>query len=689
MTTKWRGVALTILILHALGLVAGLRACSLRHRAEVENRRVELGVEWLEVSQLAQMSGQPVAAVLNRFKAQGVTSLILQEESLATLEAVGAIRAAQLPREEGGAYTTVIISNPAVQDRIRAALTLRGVVTTDQSRDAIRSRPPANGTAFLYSTLIGPPNFYTSVSYSTLKLLGMGLSPDALAVTKAVGLRVTGRVANFPGVKIETAENVLRDLKAQGASLVIFNGDDVMGYRGLEKQVAELLRDPKDRPEDKALRVPLDLPFGAVEFTKQRGDEKINAALHGDIIRVHTIAATELSNLEENEVVERFVRAAHERNLRYCYLRLITQAGPDPVSENEAMIKKVAEGITRGDKMELGGAHKFGELGVPRWGFAIVGAEVGAGLVWLLMTLIPMTERAKWAALGVAVLVCMIEAGLSEGGRKIVALIAGIVYPTLACLLTYPGLRSLSTGFQGERIVSRYEAAVSSLRSLGKASLVTTLGIICAVGLLASRPFMVKANQFAGIKAQHAVPLLLVAVVFALGGLPHLGETWTHFKQRVSVQVQTLWEEPARLGLLIAGLLGLALLYVIITRTGNDSGVGASGAEMKLRAALEHLLPARPRTKEYALGHPAFLLGIAFWLRGRRKLAIPCLIVGSIGQVSLLNTFCHIHMPLELSIWRNVLGLIFGAVVGVIAFFVLDTVLPRESPPEKIPGTQS
>ena len=684
MTTKWRGVALTILVLHVIGLVAGLRAFSLRHRAEVNNRRVELGIEWLEVSQLAQMSGQPVEAVLMRFKEAGITSLIVQEESLATLEAVGAVRAAQLPREEGGAYTTVIISNPAVEDRIRVALTLRGVVTTDQSRDAIRSRPPANGTAFLYSTLIGLPNFYTSVSYATLKLLGMGLSPDALVAAKTVGLRVTGRVANFPGIKIETAENVLRDLKAQGASLVIFNGEDAMGYRGLEKQVAELLRDPKDRPEDKALRVPLDLPFGAVEFTKQRGDEKINAALHGDIIRVHTIAATELSNIEENELVERFIRAAHERNLRFCYLRLLTQAGPDPVSENEAVIKKIADGITRGNKLELGGAHKFEEPGVPRWGFALVGAEVGAGFVWLLMTLIPLTERAKWVSLVIAVFLCTVEAGLSEGGRKIVALIAGIVYPTLACLLTYPGLRSL---LHGERIVSRYEAAVSSLRTLGKASLITSLGIICAVGLLASRAFMVKANQFAGIKAQHAIPLLLVAAVFALGGLPRVGETWASFRQRLSVQVQTLWSEPARLGLLVASLVALAVFYLIIMRTGNDSGVGASGTEMKLRATLEHLLPARPRTKEYALGHPAFLLGIAFWLRGRRKLAIPCLVAGSIGQVSLLNTFCHIHMPLELSVWRNLLGLIFGAVIGIIVFFVLDTVLPREKDPEKVPGT--
>ncbi len=673
MIRNWRGVALAILGLHALALLAGVRAFSLRHRAEVNNRRVELGIEWSEVSQIAQMSGQPVNAVLKRFAAQGVTSLIVQEESLATLEAVGALRAAQLPREEGGIYTTVIVSNPAAMDRVRNSLLLRGLAVTDQSRDAIRSRPPAGGTAFLYSTLIGPPNFYTPVSYPLLKVLGVGLSPDALAAAKSAGLRIAGRVANFAGVKIETAENVLRDLKTQGASLVIFNGEEALGFRGLEKQVAELLRDPADRPGDKALRSPLDLAFGAVEFTKQRGDEKINAALHGDIIRVHTVAATELSNIEENELIERFVRAAHERNLRFCYLRLYTEAGPDPISDNEAMIKKIADGITKRDQLELGAAHKFEEPGVPKWGFALVAAGVGAGIVWLLRTLMPLSERAQWTLLGVCVLLCVVQVLLGEGGRKIVALMAGIVYPTLACLLTYPGLRPEG---RSERSLSRFDAAVSSLRTLGQASLITLIGILFAVGLLASRAFMVKANQFAGIKAQHALPLLLVAGVFAFGGLPAASETLLGFRARLSLRVRSLWAEPARFGLLIAGLGGMLVLYLIISRTGNDSGVGASGAEMKLRAVLETYLPARPRTKEYALGHPAFVLGIAFWLRRRKMLAIPCLVVGSIGQVSLLNTFCHIHMPLELSVWRDVLGLFFGAFLGVAAFLMLDFVLP-------------
>ena len=129
-------------------------------------------------------------------------------------------------------------------------------------------------------------------------------------------------------------------------------------------------------------------------------------------------------------------------------------------------------------------------------------------------------------------------------------------------------------------------------------------------------------------------------------------------------------DEPARFGLLLIGLIALAAFLLIVARTGNDSGVGASGPEMKLRALMDHIFPARPRTKEFLLGHPAFVLAIAWWWRGRRRLAIPAFVVGSIGQASLLNTFCHIHTPLIISLWHGIGGLVLGVGVGVGLFLL-------------------
>lgn len=216
-----------------------------------------------------------------------------------------------------------------------------------------------------------------------------------------------------------------------------------------------------------------------------------------------------------------------------------------------------------------------------------------------------------------------------------------------------------------------------ALGALGVASLLTLIGIVVVAGLLSTRSFMMHSSQFLGIKAQHAVPLLLVGATAVLGGLPRAGESASQFRMRAETRLRAALDEPIRIGLLLLALLGVAAVVIVIVRSGNDAGVGVSGFELKIRALLDRLLPVRPRTKEFLFGHPLFVLGIAWWWRGRPRLAIPCFVAGSLGQASLLNTFCHIHTPLAISFWRDIIGLTAGALLGVALFYGAEAVLPR------------
>src|SRR5262249_25033659 len=94
---------------------------------------------------------------------------------------------------------------------------------------------------------------------------------------------------------------------------------------------------------------------------------------------------------------------------------------------------------------------------------------------------------------------------------------------------------------------------------------------------------------------------------------------------------------------------------------------------------LDALLPVRPRTKEFLVGHPAFVLALALWFRGRRQWAVPLFLVGVLVQVSLLNTFCHIHTPLRLSLIRDVTGLVFGIAIGLAAFWLIERFAPTKA----------
>ena len=119
------------------------------------------------------------------------------------------------------------------------------------------------------------------------------------------------------------------------------------------------------------------------------------------------------------------------------------------------------------------------------------------------------------------------------------------------------------------------------------------------------------------------------------------------------------------------GIVALVALAVFVARSGNDPGVGVSAAELKTRALLDKYLFVRPRTKEFLLGHPALFFALAAAYSGRFPRAIlPLLVIGAIGQSSLMDTFCHLHTPLFISLLRGLIGWVLGAIIGAIVFAV-------------------
>ncbi len=99
------------------------------------------------------------------------------------------------------------------------------------------------------------------------------------------------------------------------------------------------------------------------------------------------------------------------------------------------------------------------------------------------------------------------------------------------------------------------------------------------------------------------------------------------------------------------------LLHIITLRTENV--VQISTPESFIRLLLEKTFGIRPRFKEFLIGHPILILGLAFNLR-------IFIILGLVGQTSLINTFLHAHTPFYICLFRTFYGLIIGFFIGVI-----------------------
>ena len=149
----------------------------------------------------------------------------------------------------------------------------------------------------------------------------------------------------------------------------------------------------------------------------------------------------------------------------------------------------------------------------------------------------------------------------------------------------------------------------------------------------------------------HVIPIVAVPFILYLWNVE---KPIQHAKQLLDKALDYKW----------AALFGLVAVagVIYISRTGNTT-TELSAAESTMRSFLNDAMGVRPRSKEFLIGYPFTIL--LFWLGASRKnwiLTIPAII----GQVSLVNTYAHIHTALLMSLQRSFNGLVLGIVLGVL-----------------------
>jgi hypothetical protein len=160
----------------------------------------------------------------------------------------------------------------------------------------------------------------------------VGFDPEQTAFARKLGLTVTARISNALNMNLPRARRLLDDAQKAGAKVVIFSEDEVLGYNSMIRDVARELKTRK-------------LLFGNIEFSKQRGWEGFTHNSEGQLVRVHSVGPDEAAKAQPEVLIERFVRAVKERNIRVAYIRLIrhfkgeykSAPGEEPTLEKSAL----------------------------------------------------------------------------------------------------------------------------------------------------------------------------------------------------------------------------------------------------------------------------------------------------------------------------------------------------------------
>jgi len=482
--------------------------------------------------------------------------------------------------------------------------------------------------------------------------LGFGFPIAELEQAAAAGLAILPRLRNWEPVTPENLTEVMRwvsmipNMAAIGFNEPALPDDYTDDY--IIEAIAEAI-------------APLELPLVSFEFYDQRGLVSLAAELDNYLLRVHAIGDAELRRYTEiQDMLNRYTLAATERNMRIIYVRFHNLINPvaaiEPAIE---LVEYVHEAITESG-LYVGNPTPLTPYSIPLLPLILLGAGAIAGGGWLAtFALGRFFQSKKWLIAFLTLLLFGFLVWIAAlfflpiFARKLFALASAIIFPSLGILLVLNYKLPEWTGVK---------RMIGAIAQLGVMSVFTFMGAMIMSSLLSEPVFFIKLDRFVGVTASYLAPLIVVLVILWLREQDWYGLVYGTAKSSVR-----FWQ----LGLCII-MFGALSLYVM--RTGNDNPGAVSDLELVIRQLFRDILGVRPRTTEFLIGHPVMLVLLYY---GYKISMFPVLLIGIMGQVSLMNTYAHIHTPIMVSLYRSVHGLWIGVLIGIILIIVLEFVFRK------------
>ncbi len=637
-SNKSLGKILLIAML-VVALLASFYLIYERHKIEAASKNVEILVDWSQVCDIALLEGSTPEKVLEELQPV-VTGVLFKEDTIKNFTS------------ENKAYiiaTSTLLQNikdGLWQDRSGMGYEEKWnyIICADkeiqqQIYQQLLQKTYAKNACYELTDGGGNPLYVVGTSYTSTELnnIGLGFLKDNLNLVSSMGYKIVVQIRTWPKVNQDSINMVFDSFNGYPIISVVFNdstlpGNDLSGaeYSAAYHMLADAI-------------IERGLAISTVEFFSQSDISTLARLGDYNVLRMHSISEQEMLSMSQKKAVDRFQLAASERNMSLLFVRFfIKKTLSYNIEYLQAINNAMAEeGLTVGN---VTGSNNFASSSLM---ILLVTLGVAAGGILLCQYL--GLGKISWVLgiLGFLGVIFLLFVGQTILARRIVAFLAAVIFPVLA--ISYNINRNTNRKENGRVLLAIWRMFSTTLISLVGAALI--------IGALADKRYMLAINYFSGVKVAAVLPLLLLAYIF-----------WRQNKNNKELlsSGQELIKRPLTIGLAIAGLVALAIVALYVLRTGNDSGA-TSSIEETFRSWLSAVMGVRPRTKELLL-HP--LLFLIFYFGYNKKL-LPILLLTSIAQVSLVNTFCHIHTPMLISLERTFLGLVIGIIIGIVLLVII------------------
>ena len=686
MKSRYNPVLIAVII---LGLVCSLWINWNRHAIEEKNNTVEMAMEYENLCRLAALEGLPEATVLEKFREAGITSLMVFDTNLQRLgrkHVLHVVTGGELcqARTLGLPLTGpfAVIDQPlenAVYVAPRSDLAAYADVVEDLRLRFGQERVVELGTVeqplvqVLGSTVLVPPERYDE----PLGVLQapLGLNVQDLQRVEAAGFKVIVRPSNYLEVTEAKIDSIFQRIAKSGVQVQAYMpcGREVVGYPDKLDYMAEKLGSRK--------LIMLE-HYTQLRFADIQGLVTLAEAMDYHVARSYIIDSLEQKKISVDTALRRWALTDEERNIRVNYIRpfYMPKDGRDLMSLNLDYVSDIVASVKdRGfaigeagvfesleEKPGYNGPYVANKLSL----LPLLAAIVAAGVLYLaqLFKLGRNREMLLWAVVTVAAAaVLMVGRGLLL--RQVMALGAAVFFPVLSMnfiLDLWDKRRGTELGVGWTVVHGLWQLALAIALSL--------VGGSFLAAVLADGRFLLEIDIYRGVKLTFILPLLLMTVLYfkryqLLDGLDQgLPALWNRTNNLLNTKLTIKY--------VVIMLVVLVVLLYFVGRSGHTGGVPVAAVELKLRAFLEQVLYARPRQKEFMIGHPAFFLAAYAAYHSAPKLWQYALTCGAlIGQASLVQTFCHMRTPVMMSFIRALDGYLCGAVLGAVLLFVVAVLL--------------
>jgi len=645
--------------LAAVALILAAFICALlvnfgiRAPVEANNKTVGLMIDYDEIGRIANGTpGISFTDMLHMAYDAGATGIVVRERLLAEWEAAGDVivfSGSQLAfymegRQEptASAQTSKAISPTATYILTKDKLVFDQLFALLEAK----ARHPSS---------FAVPDYYCIASQlhsSERATLGMGFPLAQLKEAADIGFQIIPRLRNWEPLTRESMDEALRWVAMIPNIAAIGFNDQTMPGDGTDPDVQDMLAE--------AIK-PLEMPLVSFEFYDQTGLPGLAARLEYNLIRAHAIADGEMRRYTDFQVaMDRYNLAATERNIRYIYLRFQGLANPGAsMEDNLGLLAGVHDGL-EASGLTIGNPKPIEPYTIGSVPLFLLGAGIiAAGALLIAIAAEPFASR-KWylpyrlvvlAGFLVWVAAMLFAPTLA---RKLLSMAGAIVFPSLSVLIVLKRAPKAGDSLTGAKLMIRVIVLLLIM------SVMTLMGAMIISAILAEPPFMLKLDSFFGVKVSHIIPLILVPVILWLRE-----EDWYGIMSGTIKSSVKYWQ-------LVIGAVLLVALSIYILRTGNESPELVTEFESKVRQALDNILGVRPRTKEFLIGHPLMMILLFY---GYKLEKFPLVMAGLIGQVSIINTYAHIHTPVMVSLLRSANGMWIGIVIGIVAIIVLQWII--------------